>query len=443
MRTNVEEISSVKKKLSVEIESDEVNGKINKAFKELGKKVKIPGFRPGKVPRKILERHIGNQVVDDVTRELISETLPKAIEEVKTYPLGMPILEKGTLKPGQDFTYSAVMEVRPQFEVKDYLGLEVKKGTYAITEQDVQVQLDKIRTAHGNLNSIEPERPIQNNDHVVLDYQGFEEGKPMKGIQSSNFLLKVGSNHFHPRFEESLIGIEKGNEVDINVAFEDTYYHAGLAGKTVNFKVKIVDIKEMQLPELNDEFSQSLGADFKDLDDLKEKVRETIIAQEEKRIDNELRQNLLKKISDGLDFEIPQALVESEIDQAVENVKQNVIRSGSNLEKAGLSEEKLRKEFRPASEKRVKDLLILDKIAEQEGISVDEEDLTRGFKEIAAATGQDPETLRQYYEARNLMDVLNEKLLGEKMLNYLVENAKISVLDTDTQSKNTSKKEKI
>ena len=441
MRTSLEDISSVKKKLSVEIESREVNDRLDKAYKEVGKKAKIPGFRPGKVPRKLLERHIGSQVAEDVTRELINETLPKALEEAKTFPLGAPFLEKEALKQGQNFKYSAVMEVRPQFELKNYIGLEVEKEKYSVTEQDIQDQLTQIRDAHGTLTSIDLNRPLQKNDHVVLDYQGFEDGQPLEGIQSSNFLLKLGSKRFHPKFEEALIGLKKEEEAEIRVEFEDSYPHTKLAGKTVNFKVKIVDIKEMQLPELNDEFAKNLSADFKSLKDLKKKVEETIIAQEEKRIDSELKQNLLKKISDSVEFEIPQSLVESEIDQAVENVKQNLIRSGSNLEKAGLSEERLRKDFKPASEKRVKDLLILGQLAEKEKITVNEEDLTNGLKELAESTGQNTETLRKYYQARNLMGALEEKLLEEKTLNYLVKNAKIPHSDEDPQRKSNPKKE--
>ena len=441
MRTSLEDISSVKKKLSVEIESSEINNRLEKAYKEVGKKVKIPGFRPGKVPRKILERHIGSQVAEDVTRDLINETLPKALAEAQTFPLGVPFLEKETLKQGQNFKYSAVMEVRPQFEIENYMGLEVEKENHSVTEQDIEDQLTQIRTAHGTLNSIDPSRPIQKNDHVVLDYEGFVEGKPLEGIQSSNFLLKVGSNGFHPKFEEALIGLKKDEEAEIRVEFEDSYLHTKLAGKTVTFKVKVLDIKEMLLPELNDEFAKNLSADFNDLEDLKDKVKETISVQVEKRIDSELKQNLLKKISDSVEFEIPQTLIESEVDQAVENVKQNLIRSGSNLEKAGLSEERLRKDFRPASERRVKNLLVLGKIAEKEKITINEEDLTRGFKELAESTGQNAETLQKYYQARNLVDALKEKLLEEKTLNYLVENAKISLLDREPQRKNNLKKE--
>jgi trigger factor len=401
MKTNLEELSPVKKKLSIEIESKEVDKKLNEAYRELGKKAKIPGFRPGKVPRKILETHFSTQVTEDVTKNLISETFPMAIQEVETFPLGAPLLEKDILKQGQNFKYSAVMEVRPKFEVKDYLELEVEKERLSVSEEDVRKQLEQIREANG----------------------------PLEGIKSPNFLLKVGSNEFHPGFDEALTGLHKEDETEIRVDFEKDHYHSKLAGKSLDFKVKITDIKEMVLSELNDEFAQNLGADIKDLEDLKNKVKESITAQEEKRIDRDLKQRILKKISDSVDFELPQILIESEIDYAVENVAQNLIRSGSSLEKAGLSEEKLREEFTPSAQKRVKGLLILGEIAKQDNIEVDEEDLANSLRDLAANTGQDMETIRKYYEAKNMIGSLKEKLLEEKTLNYLVKNAKISEVD--------------
>jgi trigger factor len=439
MRTNLEDITSVKKKLSVEIESKEVDQKFNKAYKILGKQVKIPGFRPGKTPRKILERHIGSQITEDVAKDLINETLPGALEEAQAFPLGVPILEKETPKQGQDFKYSAIMEIRPQFEIKNYLGLEVEKETCSVTEKDIQGHLAQIQNSHGTLTSINTNRPIQKNDHVVIDYQGFEKGRPLEGIQAFNFLVEVGSNDFHSKFEEALIGFKKDDKAEIKVKFEAGYHHTKLAGKTVDFKIRIIDIKKMVLPELNDEFAKNLGADFKDLDTLKNKIGETILAQEEKRIDSELKQKLLKKISDTVDFELPQTLVDGEIEQAVENVKQNLIRSGSSLEKTGLSEEKLRKDFKPVSERRVKNLLILGEIAKQEKLTVNEEDLNQGFKDLAASTGQDAEILRKYYQAKNLMEALEEKLLEEKTLNYLVENAKILIIGPQNKNKSNQK----
>ena len=441
MKTSLEEISSVKKKILIEVESKEVDKKLNEAYRDLGRRAKIPGFRPGKIPRKILESRFGEQVADDVTRSLINDTLPQAIDESKTFPLGVPVLEKEALKQGQDFKYSALMEVRPQFSIDNYLGLEVEKEKFQLNEETVTDQIERIREGQGKLTAVDPPRPVRKDDFVVLDYEGFENDQPLEGIKTSNFLLRIGSNDFHHAFEEALIGFEKGDEKEISVAFEEDYYHSGLAGKSVSFKVKVTDIKEMVLPDLDDEFAKGLGADFEGLDALKEKVRENLTAQEEKRIDRELKQRLLEKIAGTVEFELPQTLVDSEINFAIENVKQNLLRGGSDFEKAGISEEKIGEEFRPASEKRVKDLLILGEIANKENMEVEDQDLEEGYANVAASMGQDTETIKKYYEARGLVDSFKEKLLEEKTLNYLVENAKILEVEKDNIPGNEPKKE--
>ncbi len=442
MKTSLAEISSVKKKLSVEIESQEVEKKLNEAYRDLKKKARIPGFRQGKVPLSILERHFGDQVADDVTRTLISETFPKALDEVKTFPLGTPLLEKEPLRRGEDFKYSAVMEVRPQFDINNYKGIEIQQEKCLVTDDDIEEQLDQIRKAVGKMASIEGKRPVQKGDYVVINYESFENEKPLEDIKASDFLLKVGSGDFHAKFEEGLIGLYKDEETEIEVDFEDEYYHSRLAGKKIHFNVRLTDIKELILPELNDDFARGLGGEFNDLEDLRKKIRENAIKQEEKRINKDLRQRLLQKIATTVDFEIPQVLVENEIDYAVESVRQNLVRSGADLEKAGLSEEKLRNDFRSAAEKRVKELLVLGEITKREDITINDEELAEGFKELSANTGQDIKTLRKYYEARGLVDSLRENLLQEKTLNYLVQNANIINVEKGAMTQDLSEKEK-
>ena len=431
MKTRLQDISPVKKKLEIEIEAGEVDKKINEAYRELGKGVKLPGFRPGKVPRKILERRFGNQVMDDVTRRLVSESLPKAVEETNAYPLTMPAIENEMLKVGQNFKFSAVMEVRPEFELKDYMGLEVEKEICSVNDEDVENQLEEIRKTHGQLASVETDRGAREEDFAVIEYEGFEDGKALEGVKESNFLIKLGGNDFHPDFEKALIGLKKGDTTPIHVSFEDDYPQSRLAGKNVKFQVKVIDIKEMNLPELDDAFAKNLGADFRDLNELKEKIKESLTEREEKRVDRELKMRLLKKISDTVDFELPESLVESELQGAVENIRQNLIRSGSNLEKAGLNEEKLKEDLRPASEKRVKDMLVLGEIARENELSVTEAEISGGFKELALSTGQEPEALRKYYEANNLKESFRQQLLEEKALNYLVKGANITEIEAE------------
>lgn len=437
MKTNVEAISPVKKKIIVEVDSTEVDNLIQAAYKKVGKKAKIPGFRPGKAPKKILERYFGDQMYEDVIRDIISATFPKALQESDMFPLGTPLLEKNPLKPGETFTYSAVMEVRPEIQLKDYLGVEIEKEESVISDEKVRERLEQIRKAHGRLNAIEEDRPVKEGDYVVLEYEGFENDSPIEGIKANNFMLHVGSGNFHPGFENALIGLKKGDQGKADVDFEETYYHEKLAGKKVHFAFQINDVKEMVLPELDDAFAKNFGEEFQDIQTLQNRVREMVTAEEEKRIETDLKMRLLKDIAEKVEFDLPEVLVNAEIDSALSRVRGNLMRSGSSIEKAGLSEEKVRKDFREDAEKRVKEMLILGEIAKLEDISIDDEELAKAIAGIAQTMGQPLESIKQYYEARGLMDSLRETLMEEKTLNYLVEHAKFLQKETENAKLDT------
>ncbi len=425
MKTSLESISSIKKRLLIEIDSTTVDEKLNTAYGDLNKNVKIPGFRTGKIPRKILERKFGTQVADDLVKELINESFPQALNEVNLLPLGTPLLEKEVLKQGEIFKYSAVMEVQPEVEVKDYLGIEVEKEILSITDEDVSKQMEQIQQSHGTLETIEPQRSIQKDDFILLDFEGFENGKAIEGHQAKNMTLQVGSNQFHPQFETALINLNKGDETNINVSYDEKHPNQQLAGKTVEYKVKIHDIEEMVLPEMDETFFNKLGDDIKSIDDFKDKVNESLVANEEKRIQDHLQQRLLNKIADTVEIELPQTLVEAEIENALQSIKQNFYRNGSTIESAGLNEDIMRKELRPASEMRVKGMIVLRAIDKEAAIAINDDDLARGYEDMAVATGQDTETLKKYHEARNYDEAFKQTLLDEKTLSYLVEHAKV------------------
>jgi len=431
MKTVLEDISSVKKKVMIEIEAEDVDKRVDDAYKRFGKKAKIRGFRPGKAPRKILERYFGDQVLEDVTNSLIKETLPKALEEAKAFPVNMPIVENDTLIIGKNYKYSAVMEVRPQFELKDYLGIEVEKEEFSVTDEDVDRQIEEIRALRGNLVPVQEERGIREGDYVIIDYEGFDSEGPIEGVKSQNFSLKIGSKRFYPGFEEALIGFKKGDMTEIALDFEADYFHSRLAGRRVNFKVHITDVKEIELPDLNDEFAKNLGGGFEGVDDLKKKVREELRQREEKRIDNESKARMLARISDSVDFELPESLVESEVNATLENIRQNLVRSGSSIEKAGLDKGKLIEEIRPKAEKSVKEMLVLGEISKQNNLRIDDKDLADGFEELSRGVGHSAQEMRRYYEASNLMDAFRQTLLKEKTLNFLMENATVKSVAKD------------
>jgi trigger factor len=426
MKTSVEEISPVKRRLTVEVDAEEVSRKIDDAYRMLKKKAKVHGFRPGKAPREILERYYGEQVSEDVTKELVNETLPVAFEETKTYPLTMPLVENDVLKRGEGFKYAAVIEVKPIIELKDYMGLEVEKETMSVSDEEVDRQLDEIRKANAKLKPLEEERGAREEDTVIIDYEAFDGDKPIEGIKSENFMVRIGTGAIHPDFEKGLLGARAGESREIAVNFESDYQHAKLAGKRVTFKVKVTDIKVTELPELNDEFAASLGGEFTELETVRKKIKEDLVGREEQRLDREVKRRLLDRISESVDFELPESLVEAELRYAVENVKQNLERVGSSFEKAGVTEEKIRQDFMAASRKRVKELLILGEIASRNNLTLSEIELNEGFNELAQRIGQEPSMVRRYYEARGMVDSFREKLLEEKTLNFLVGGASIT-----------------
>ncbi len=425
MKASIEQITPVKKRLTVEVEAEEVNRKIEEAYKELKKRAKVAGFRPGKAPRNILQRYYGEQVTQDVKRGLMSETLPQAFEETKIFPVAMPLIENESMKEGEGYTYVALMEVRPEFELKDYMGLEVDKELVSVSDDAVNSQIEEIRRVNSRLKPLEEDRGIRSEDCAILEYEAFEGDQPIEGMKAQNFLVRVGSNQFHAEFEKGLLGLKAGESKEITVDFAQDHGNARLAGKKVLFKVKVTEVKLMEVPELNDDFAKNLGADFSDLDALKNRIREDIKTREEKRVDRELKKRLLDKIGETVAFDLPESLVEAEMKYAVETVKQNLLRMGSSFEQSGLTEVKVREEVRVASEKRVKDLIILGEIARQNDLTLTELEVDEGFTDLAKGIGQDPKVVRQYYEAKGLLEGFRDRLLEEKTLNYLVKGAKI------------------
>ena len=435
MKTTVEEISSVKKKILVEIDSADVDKKIDNTFKKYGKSAKIKGFRPGKVPMKVLERYYGEQVKYEVTNSIIQETLPQAMQETETFPLNMPTIENDVLlEKGRDFKYAAVMEVRPEFELKDYTGVEVEKEKCVISDDDVENQVQAILKSQGNLVAVMDDRGVEKDDYAIINYQGFEGDDPIDGMKAENYSLAVGTGNFYPGFEDEILGVKKGDKKEFAIDFEEDYVNPRLAGKSIRFNVEVTDIKVMELPELNDDFVKGLGVEFDTVDELKKKIREDLTEREEKRIDTELRNSILEKVSDSVVFELPESLVEEEINASVENMRQNLLRSGATFEKLGLDLEKMKADLRPTAEKNVKGALILGEIARQNEIDVDEKELSQGFEDVAEQSGHPAETVRKYYEANNLVETFRHTLIKEKTLKYLVENASVTEVESDRKA---------
>ncbi|MBW1613638.1 MAG: trigger factor [Deltaproteobacteria bacterium] len=426
METSIEEISQVKRQINVEIETEEVAKKLDQAYNKLSKRAKVKGFRPGKAPRRILEQYYGKEIMTDVKNDLIKESFSKVIEETKLFPLGNPSIEAEAIQPGKNFNYTILMEIRPDFELKEYMGIPVEKEILNISEDNVDKKLKELREAHAQLVSINEERGIKEGDYVIINYDCTWKDEHVKGIEGKDFMIHIGDKNFYPEIESGIRGLKKAEKKDIKIDFSEDFSDRRLANKSVTFHISVEDIKKKDLPDLNDDFARSLGKEFKSLADLRERVKKEITLQEEKRIDSELKKRLLKKITAKVDFELPQTMVENEIEHSMATIKQNFLRAGTKLESANISEDTMRQDLKLAAEEKVKEGLILSKIADLEGIKLEDSDIRDGFQELAAQTGQNLAILQQYYEKNNLMDSFRNQILMEKILNHLVQGAKIS-----------------
>ncbi len=430
MKTTVEEISSVKKKILVEIEAKDVDQKIDSVFKKYAKNAKIKGFRPGKVPVKMVERYYGDQVLEDAATDIVRETLAKAIHETEVYPLSMPVLEDAEIiKRGQDYKYSVIIEVKPEFEISNYRGVKVEKDKLIVSDDDVEAQVKAILKAHGKLSPVIEERGIQKEDYAVINYQGFEGENAIEGMKAENYSIYIGGGNFYPGFEEELIGLRKGDKKEFTISFKDDYINPKLRGKQVRFTVEVTDIKSIDLPALDDAFVKGLGLEFDTVDALKARIKSDLISREEKRIETDLRNKIVNTISDSVNFDLPESLVESEIEASIDNMKNNFMRSGASFEKLGLSHDRMKSEFRPIAERNIKASLILGKIASLEKLEVEEKDISDSFEQMAKESGHPAEELRKFYEANDYMEGLKQTLLKEKTLKYLVENASVTEVE--------------
>jgi trigger factor len=425
MNINVEELSSIKKKVSVEIPGDQVTKEVDSFYRELGKKAKIKGFRPGKVPRNILERHFKDYVKAEVIQKLIQETYPAALSETNLHPVSNPMIDPGDLESGKSFQYSATVEVKPGIQLEDYLGLKIEGKKEEVKDEEVEDRLKGLQNLHANLKTIQEARPIQNGDFVIVDYEARMDGKPLEEGRATDFTVEVGSGRFIPAFEERLIGLRLEEEREIEVSFPEDYGYKKWAGKTISFHVKIKEIKEKILPVLDDEFAKDLG-DYSSLEELRSKLRQDIEREKKLLLDQQLKDQLVDQLLQRNTFEVPESLVEEQTKALVSDTKLRLAAQGIKIDALGVSEEKLKEDYRETALKQVRTFLILEKIAGQEGISVIDEEVENRLKEISERTHQKLDVVKRYYEKNELIPEVKAGIMNEKTLNFLLEKANIS-----------------
>jgi len=424
VKIDVEDLGSTKKKLQIEVSGEIVTREIDSAYRKLSKKAKVKGFRPGKVPRAILQRHYGDYVKNEVINKLINDTYFKAISDEDITPVSQPTVDDGTLEEGKAFEYSAIVEVKPDIQVKDYLSLKLRASKAQVAREDVEKRLGELQNLHAQLVTVERREKIREGDFVIIDYEGFSDGRPLDGSSGKDFMLQIGGGRFIPGFDEKLIGMERDDEKEVEVTFPEN--HPTMAGRTAVFRGKVKEIKEKILPKLDDEFAKDIG-EYQDLKELKARIMEDLEKEGEESKRRELENQLIEKLIKANPFDVPRSMVEGQIDYLVADAKIRLASQGLALKDVGVGEGKLRKDLEEAAVKRVKQGLILEKVSALEGISVENEEVTERLKEISLRTNQNVEKVRGYYQKGDRMEELKGKIVEEKTLDFLLEKSNIIV----------------
>jgi len=425
MKANVEEISSIKKKVSIEISEDQVNKEVESFYKDLGKKAKIKGFRPGKVPRDILERYFKDYVKAEVIQKLIEETYPQALSETDLHPVSPPVIDPGGFEDGKPFQYSAMIEVKPDIQLEEYTGLKIEGKKEEVKDEEVEGRLKALQNLHANLKTISEARPIQTGDYVIVDYEARLGGKPLEGGKAIDFTVEVGSGQFIPAFEEKLIGLKPEEEKEIEVSFPEDYGYQKWAGKTISFHVKIKEIKEKILPPLDDEFAKDLG-DYSSFEELKVKLKGEIEKEKELALERQLKDQVVDQLLEINPFDVPESLVGEQAKAMVSDTKLRLAAQGVALKNLGVSEEKLQEDYKAMAQKQVRTFLILEKIAGQEGIAVTDEEADDRLREMSERMHQKFDVVKRYYEKNGLLPEVKAGIIRDKTLNFLLEKANIS-----------------
>lgn len=430
MLSRWEKIEHNKIKLEIEVTAPEVDRALERAYRSVVRKVNLPGFRKGRVPRRVLEAHFGPGVLhQDALEMIIPPAYDEAISEVDEEPIDQPQFDFESLEPGKDFQFEATVEVMPPVELGEYKGVAVEQEENEITEEDLEQHLETLQEQHARLVTVEEEdRAAEEGDLALIDFQGSIDGEPFSGGEAENYSLELGSKTFIPGFEAQVVGMQRGMEKEIAVTFPEDYHEQEFAGKEALFKVTLKEIKQKQLPDLDDDFVKEIS-DFETLPEFKADLKERLEKAAAAKAKTDLEEALVKKVAEASQVELPSVLVERQIDRMLGEMEQYLRYQGLTLDKfvelSGKSMEELREEKRGEAERRTKANLVLDAVVKKEGFAVDDSEIDAEIIALSDRHHDDPERIRDIFEKQGRIPLLKEELRIRKAIDLLVEEAEI------------------
>jgi trigger factor len=422
MKITVEDISSVKKKLHIQVLPDAIEREMKKALADVAKKAKIPGFRPGKAPKNVVEKHYQAEIQSEVMNRLISESYLQALDENNLIAVDMPnITNISPLEKDAPLNFTAMVEVRPKIDLGAYVGLEVKETPVSVSDEELGQTVDRLREMYAQLEVVEGQA-LDTTHTAIIDFEGFREGKSIAGANAKDYTLMLGTGSLIPGFEEQLIGMQKGESREISVTFPADYNNKELAGKDAKFTVTLKEVKRKVLPELNDEFAKDIG-DNKTLDELKARIKEDLEVRKKSEQATGQREEIMNMLVASHTFDVPEGMVEKELISMARSQAMRAARQGMDIKNFDINQFRLTN--RDLAVKRVKGFLLLDEIADREKVEVTDDEVNAAIAAAARGAGQKLAEVKKYYESQEGgMDNLKISLIHEKTLSHLLSKAK-------------------
>jgi trigger factor len=426
MQFTVEDLSSVKKVLHIEIPEAEITSELDKAYNDLKKTAKIKGFRPGKAPRRVLQRIYQKEVHADITSRLIQSSFVEALKQTELNVIGEPQIDPSEIKENSPYQYQATIEITPEIADIDFKGIELKKTVYPIADEEIETQLKMLQKKMARMEPVSEARPCQQGDHVIVDYEGFKGGQAYDEVQKTeNFTLKIGDGHILKAFDEGIIGMQAGETRRFDVQFPEDYFNKALAGQTIEFAVTLKEIRKEVLPEIDDEFSKHLGP-YENLDAVKAAIRNNLETGYAKRTEQELNEQIFQALIAKSPFEVPETLVRYELEGILDEAERAFTYHNMSLEEVGQTREKLAEKYRDTAEKQVRRYLLLNKIIGQESLSLSDDELQAGIAAMAQGSNQSVEEINKYYQEKpERLNFFKHALLEKNAIKLIIQHSKI------------------
>ena len=426
MKVTVENGENQQVTLTIEVEAAEVNKAVEQACKRLANRVSIPGFRKGKAPRMIVERHVGKDAVLQEAFDIVApKALSKAFDEQKIDPVTRPSVDIETLEEGKDLVFKATVTPRPEVKLGDYKGLNVPKNEVNITDEDVEKQLKTFQDRQGKLVDAPEGAEVKDGDFTTLDFKGFVDGEAFDGGEGKDYPLQIGSNSFIPGFEDQLVGAKIGEERDVNVKFPEEYHAKELAGKDATFKCTIRSIKTKELPAIDDELAKKVSK-FETLDELKADIRKNLEENAERTAENDQKSAAIEMATNNITVDIPAVMIDNRVTAMIQEMAMRLEQQGMKLEQylqyAGTDIAKLREQYRETAEKNVKTDLMLEEVAKAEDIKVEAKDLDEEVAAMAAAYGATLQQVQKIIKEQGRIGDLAASVLRKKTAQFIIDN---------------------